>query len=428
MARPRVVIVGAGFAGFHAARELSRIARGRADIMLINPTDYFLYRPLLPEVAAGPLEPRDITVSLASSVPDARLVLGEATHIDLDARRVHVSDPEGRPATVGYHRLVIAVGNTTRLAPVPGSGEIAHGFRGLPEALHLRDHLTQQLELADATNDPFERAARTTFVVAGGGYTGVEVAAHGVVYTDALYQRHPRLWDYRPRWHLIEASDRILPELEARRSATADVVLRQRGVDVRTNTTVEEATATGVRLSDGSIIETRCLIWCVAARPDPLVADLNLPTHRNRILVDEYLNVPGWPGVFACGDAAAVPDLSGRSELTPMSAQNAIHQGRVAARNIAASYGTGRARPYRRRDLSFALDLGGTKAAAYPLRIPLAGLPAKAVARSYHLAALPGHRMRTLAEWLLDLVFPRHTVQTGLAGSPAVPLETERPK
>jgi NADH dehydrogenase len=428
MARPRIVIVGAGFAGFHAARELCRLARGRADVVIVNPTDYFLYLPLLPEVAAGLLDPRDVTVSLPATVPQVRLVLAEATSIDLARRRVHYRDAEGADGALSYHRLVIALGSVNRLLPVPGVAEHAHGFRGIPEALYLRDHMTRQLELADATDDPFERAARTTFVVVGAGYTGTEVAAHGVVYTDILYQRHPRLWDYRPRWHLIDVADRVLPELSSRLSATAEVVLRQRGVDIRTGTTVEEATGEGVRLSDGTTIDTRTLIWCVGVRPDPLVADLGLATMRDRLLVDEFLSVPGHPEVYACGDAAAVPDLTRPSEITTMTAQHAVRQGRQVARNIAASYGTGRRRPYRHHDLGFVVDLGGTKAAANPLRLPLAGLPAKTVTRAYHLLSLPGNRIRTATEWLLDAILPRQTVQLGLVRSPAVPLDTERPE
>ena len=165
MARPRIVIVGAGFAGFHAARELCQLARNRADIVVVNPTDYFLYLPLLPEVAAGLLDPRDITVSLPETLPGVRLVLAEATGVDLATRTVHYLDAEGVPGSVGYHRLVVTVGSVNKLLPVPGVAEHAHGFRGIPEALYLRDHLIRQLELADTTNDPYERGARTTFVV-----------------------------------------------------------------------------------------------------------------------------------------------------------------------------------------------------------------------------------------------------------------------
>jgi NADH dehydrogenase len=428
MARPRIVIVGAGFAGFHAARELCRLARGRADVVIVNPTDHFLYLPLLPEVAAGLLDPRDITVSLPATMPKVRLVLAEASQIDLQARRVYYHDAEGSAGAISYHRLVLAVGSVNKLLPVPGVAEHAHGFRGIPEALYLRDHMTRQLELADATDDPLERAARTTFVVVGAGYTGTEVAAHGVIYTDILYKRHPRLADYRPRWHLIDVADRVLPELDRRLSATADVVLRKRGVDIRTGTSVAEASKYGVRLSDGSTIDTRTLVWCVGVRPDPLVAALGLTTVHDRLLVDEFLNVPGYPEVYACGDAAAVPDLTRPGEVTAMTAQHAARQGRQVAHNIAAAYGTGRRRPYKHHDLGFVVDLGGTKAAANPLGIPLHGLPAKTVTRGYHLLSLPGKRIRTATEWLLDALLPRQTVQLGLVRSPAVPLNTARPE
>src|SRR5947209_5751679 len=160
MAGPRIVIVGAGFAGYHAARTLSRLARGRAEIVIVNPTDYFLYVPLLPEVAAGVLDPRRIAVSIPETLPDVRLILGEVDGVDLDARQVRWTDPEGRPGALGYHRLVLAAGSVNKLLPIPGIAEHAHGFRGIPEALYLRDHLTRQVELADASDDPAERAAR----------------------------------------------------------------------------------------------------------------------------------------------------------------------------------------------------------------------------------------------------------------------------
>jgi NADH:quinone reductase (non-electrogenic) len=428
MARPRIVIAGAGFAGFTAARELCRLARGRADVVLINPTDYFLYTPLLPEVSAGLLDPRDITVSLSAELPHAQLMLADATGVDLAQRRVHYTDIEGRSGSIGYHHVVISVGSVNKLLPVPGVAEHAHGFRGIPEALYLRDHLTRQIELADASDDPVERAARTTFVVVGAGYTGTEVAAHGVLYTDVLYKRHPRLGGDRPRWLLVDIADRVLPELDPRLSATADKVLRKRGVDVRMQTSVADAMAEGVRLSDGSRVPTRTLIWCVGVRPDPLVADLGLQTEQGRLLVDEYLNVPGWPGVHACGDAAAVPDLTRPGEFTPMTAQHAVRQGRRVARNIAAHYGVGRPRPYRHRDLGFVVDLGGTDAAANPFHVPLSGLPAKAVTRGYHLLSLPGNRIRTLAQWTVDALVSRQTVQLGLVPAPAVPLDTNRPE
>src|SRR5262245_18991289 len=218
MSNPRVVIVGAGFAGYYAARTLCRIAKDRAEVVVINPTDYFLYVPLLPEVAVGLLDARDIAVSVPGTLPSVRLILGEVHGLDLDRRQVHYVDPEDRVGQIGYDRLVLAAGSVNKLLPIPGVAEYAHGFRGIPEALYLRDHMTRQIEMADAAEDSAERAARTTFVVVAAGYTGTEVAAQGVLYTDVLHARHPRLREFPPRWLLLDIAPRVLPELDLRLS------------------------------------------------------------------------------------------------------------------------------------------------------------------------------------------------------------------
>ncbi|MET7712225.1 NAD(P)/FAD-dependent oxidoreductase [Streptomyces sp. NPDC005407] len=433
MSRSRVVVVGAGFAGFHAARTLSRTVRDEAEVVLLNPTDYFLYLPLLPQVAAGILEPRRVTVSLPDTLPRVRLVLGEAGTVDLDERRVHYTDPEGAPGELGYDRLVLAVGSVNKLLPIPGIAEHAHGFRGIPEALYLRDHITRQIELA-ATGAPAEaRAARRTFVVVGAGYTGTEVAAQGQLFTDALARKQRGTGKGkgpcpRPRWVLLDVADRVLPGLDRRLSSAADRVLRRRGVDVRTGTSVKEATRDGVLLDDGEFIETRTMVWCVGVRPDPLVSEVGLAVERGRLLVDPKLTVPGHPEVFACGDAAAVPDLTTPGEYNPMTAQHASRQGKVAGLNVAASLGHGEQRNYEHHDLGFAVDLGGVQAAANPLGVPLSGPLAGAVTRGYHLAAMPGNRVRVAADWLLDAVLPRQAVQLGLVRSWSVPLDTDSPE
>ncbi|MHC5908325.1 NAD(P)/FAD-dependent oxidoreductase [Streptomyces sp. S6] len=425
MSRPRIVVVGAGFAGYRAARHLSRTAHGRADITVLNPTDHFLYLPLLPQVATGVLEPRRITVSLPGTLRDARLVLGEADRVDLDGRTVHYLDPEGGTGVLPYDRLVLAVGSVNKLLPVPGVAECAHGFRGLPEALYLRDHITRQLELAAAAEDP---AARCTFVVAGAGYTGTEVTAQGRLFTDALQRARPRHEALTVRWLLLDTAARILPELDERLSRTATRVLGERGVEVRTGTSVKEAKEDGVLLSDGEFVPTRTLVWRVGVRPDPLAESLGLPLERGRILVEPTLQVPGRPEVFACGDVAAVPDTEQPGEFTAMTAQHSWRQGKVAAQNVAASFTGREPAPYHHKDLGFVVDLGGGQAAADPLGLPLSGLPAGLVARGYHLAALPGNRARVAADWVLDAVLPRQNVQLGLVRAASVPLDTASPE
>ena len=427
-ARPRVVVVGGGFAGYHAARSLTRRLRGTAEIVLVNPTDYFLYLPLLPEVATGVLDPRRISVSLTATLPGVRLVLGEVDTVDLDGHRIGWTDPEGGRGELGYDRLVLAVGSVNKLLPVPGVAEHAHGFRDIPEALYLRDHITRQLELAANATDPAERRARCTFVVVGAGYTGTEVAAQGVLFTDTLARRIAGLDGVRPRWLLLDLAPRVLPELDPRLSRTADTVLRRRGVEVRTGQSVEEAGQGWIRLTTGEEVPTRTLAWCVGVRPDPLVADLGAETAEGRLVVRDDLTVPGCPDVYACGDAAAVPDRTRPGRFTAMTAQHAQRQGVLAGRNVAASLGHGRPARYRHHDLGWVVELGGRDAAANPLHVPLSGLPATAVTRGYHLLAMPGNRIRVAVDWLLDAVVGRQTVQLGLVRSPSVPLDTTAPE
>jgi NADH:ubiquinone reductase (H+-translocating) len=425
MNRQRVVIVGAGFAGVHAARGLRGLARtGAVEVVLINPSDYFLYLPLLPEVTGGILDPRRTAVSLRTTCPSARLLLGTVDEVDLETRQVSLVDPEGGRRQVGYDRLLLTVGSTNKLLPIPGVAEHAHGYRSIAEALYLRDHLIRQVELADTAADQAERDARCTFVVVGAGYTGTEVAAHGQLLTRALARRYPALRAQPMRWLLLDTAPSVLPGLDRRLSSAANRTLSGRGMEIRTGTSVDEATMDGVQLSDGEFVPTRSLVWCVGVRPDPLVAQCGLPTQRGRVTVDEYVTVPGHPEVFACGDVAAVPDLTRPGEFTGMTAQHAVRQGQVAAQNIAASLGRGRPRAYRHSDLGFVVDLAGVKATANPLGVPLSGVIAKAVTRGYHLLSLPSNRIRVASDWALDAALPRQAVQLGLVRSGAVPLDT----
>jgi NADH dehydrogenase len=183
-----------------------------------------------------------------------------------------------------------------------------------------------------------------------------------------------------------------------------------------------------VRLTTGETVPTRTLIWCVGVRADPLVKGLGLPTEKGRLVVGPDLVVPGHPDVFAAGDAAAVPDLTRPGSVTAMTAQHASRQGKLAGHNVAASLGHGTTRSYRHHDLGFVVDLGGIQAAANPLHVPLAGLPAKAVTRGYHLIAMPGNRIRTAADWALDAVLRRQSVHLDLVRAGAVPLDTATPE
>jgi NADH:ubiquinone reductase (H+-translocating) len=258
--KPRVVIVGAGFAGFYAARELSRLIGSSAEIVVINSTDYFLYLPLMPQVAGGVLEPRHIRASLPRRLRKMRFVLGTVNHVDTRQKVVSWAGPEGAAGQVGYDRLILTAGSVNKLLPIPGIADYAHGFRTITEAAYLRDHIIRQLELAAVAADPHERAARCTFVVVGAGYTGTEVVANGQLMTTRLARELPGLAGQEIRWMLLDTAPRLLPELDPRLSKTADRVLRRRGVEVLTGQSVAAALDGYVELTTGEKAPTRTLI------------------------------------------------------------------------------------------------------------------------------------------------------------------------
>jgi NADH dehydrogenase len=426
--RDRVVIVGAGFAGFNAARELSSLVGDTTEIVVINSTDYFLYLPLMPQVAGGLVEPAHVCVSLPRRLPKAQFVLGTVSHVDARQKMVSWAGPDGSSGEIGYDRIILTAGSVNKLLPIPGIADYAHGFRSIAEAMFLRDEITRQLELAAVATDPAERDARCTFVVVGAGYTGTEVVAQGQLLTTRLAKNMPGLVGQQIRWMLLDTAPRLLPELDPRLSNTADRVLRRRGVEVRTGQSVTEAMPGYVVLSTGEKVPTRCLIWCVGVRPDPLVDGLDLKTDRGRLVVDEFMSVPGAPDNYACGDCAAVPDLTRPGQVCGMTAQHAVRQGRQVARNVAASLGQGTAKRYEHHDEGFLVDLGGAAAAANPLNVPLSGPAANVVTRGYHLSAMSGNRMRVLADWALNAVTRPEGISFEVISAASVPLDAEKPR
>ncbi|WP_422746658.1 NAD(P)/FAD-dependent oxidoreductase [Mycobacterium sp. WMMD1722] len=417
-----VVIVGSGFTGFECARHLARRLRrpggDSVDITLISPVDYMLYTPLLPDVAGGLVDARFVTIPLANALRGVDVVRGRVDDVDFDARTVSFVDPENRTHTRTWDRLVLTPGSVTKLFDVPGLAEHARGLKSTAEALYLRDHVLDQLELAKIDTDPALAAARRTIVVVGASYSGTELALQLRALADAAAQQMG--FDaHSVRFVLLDLAEQVMPEVGERLGEAAQGVLHARGVDVRLGVTLEEVHADHVVLTDGSRIDTHTVAWVTGVTGAPLIEKLGLPTERGRLKVDADLQVPGHPNVFAAGDAAAVPDLTDPGAITPPTAQHATRQGKTLARNVAASLGYGTKKLYKHRNMGLVVDLGPRNAVANPLGVQLSGFPAKAVTRAYHLYAIPRfvNRWAVSLAYLTDVFFARSVVSIGLSSA-----------
>ena len=349
MKRPRVLIIGAGFAGFHCARQLERkLEAHEAEVALVTPRNYLIYSPLLPQVAAGWLSPMAVAIPLRRTLRRTALVPGAVIGLDLDARACVVRTITGETRVERYDLLVLTPGNVTRTFNIPGLERHARGMKMLAEAVYLHDHVLEQVELADAASSEQERIERCTFVVVGGGYSGTETAAALHLASMRSLPRYPHLRPEHVRWILVDAAPQIMPELGAKLGQEAMSLLERKGIEVVLQTSVEEVTETTVRLSDGRTIPSRTLVWTAGAAANPLIDTLGLTTVRGRLAVTPELAVPGRADTFALGDAAAVPDLTaGQVAVCPPTAQHAERQGKAAARNVVATLRGEPLQPYR---------------------------------------------------------------------------------
>jgi NADH dehydrogenase len=289
-------------------------------------------------------------------------------------------------------------------------------LKSTAEALYLRDHVLEQWELACVDGNADRAQARRTIVVVGASYSGTELVAQLRALADAASKQ----MDFDPadvKFLLLDLAEQVMPEVGEKLGARALRVLRRRGIDVRLGLTLGEVHADHVVLSDGSRVDTRTVAWVAGVTGAPLIQTLGLRTEKGRLTVQTDLQVPGYPDVFAAGDAAAVPDVTQPGNITPPTAQHAIRQGKVLAENVAASLGYGKRKAYKHRNMGLVVDLGPRQAVANPLNVHLSGYPAKFVTRAYHLYAIPRfvNRWAVFLAYLTDAVFPRTLVSLGLS-------------
>lgn len=415
-----VVIAGGGFGGAMAARELERIMpRQSARLTLVNDVNFLLYTPFLPEAAAGTLEPRHVVTPLREILNRTYLRLGSVVAHDPAARTVELRTREGESETLPYDQLLLALGSVSRALPVPGLAEHAIGFKTLADAIWLRNHVVETMEAANAAEDPARRDELLTYVFVGGGYAGLEALAELQDFAADAMECYPRARLHGMRWVLVEAADRVLPEID---QALADYALRElrgRGIDIRLGTTLEEVSADRARLSSGETLPTRTVVWTAGVAPNPSLRQLNVPLdERGRVPVDDHLRVRGTDAVWAIGDCAAAPDP--RGGIAPPTAQHAVRQGPVAARNIAAELGIGSPEPFEYRSNAAFVNLGRYKAVGRIGQRTFRGFPAWWLARTYHMSQIPGaaRKARAVIDWTASLPFRRDLSELGSIGHP----------
>jgi NADH dehydrogenase len=418
-----VVIVGGGFGGLEAARRLERaLPRHSARLTLVSDQNFMLYTPLLPGAAAGTLEPRHAVVPLREQLACTDVLLGSVTGADPGRKVVQLTTGDGRDLELPYDQLVLAVGSVSRTLPIPGLAEHAVGMKTLPEAIALRNRLLQSFEVAEGIDDPEARASWLTFVFVGAGYAGLEGLAELQDFATDLIDRYPRCRMQGVRFILVEAQDRVMPEIPESLAHFATDELQARGIEIRTRTTIERITAETATLAGGEVVPTRTVVWTAGVKPSPVVQRLGLPVHERsrRIVVERTLRVPGVDGVWAIGDAAHVPDPRDLEKPCPPTAQHAIRQGRLVARNVAAALSGDRPRRFRYKTLGVFVDLGRGKAVASTMGLRWRGVPAWFLARTYHLMSMPGitRKIRLVADWTVGLFFGRDGSELGRLGHP----------
>jgi NADH dehydrogenase len=404
------LILGGGFAGASVARLL-----GRRGATVVSPENFMLYTPLLPEAASGTLEPRHVVVPLRAMVPHAELLLGRATAHDSERRRVRVEAGE-QLLWVGYENLVVALGAVARTLAIPGLADHALGFKDLPDAIQLRNHVLRRLEAAVAAPNEAHRRRELTFVFVGAGYAGVEALAElSDLVGDAL-RYYPSLRGEQQRWVLVDAAPKILSEIPTRLGDYAAMLLARRGVEIHVSTMLESVGPHSADLSDGTRVLTSTVVWTAGVRANPMLSQLGLPLdERGRVRVGPTLQVDGHERVWALGDGAQVPNLATPDHPDPPTSQHALRQARRLAKNL-----RGNPEPYRYRMLGQVATLGRYKGIADVMGLRLRGFPAWFVTRTYHLLQLPlvSRKLRVVVDWTVALLFRRDIVELGGLGHP----------
>ena len=412
-AKKRIVILGGGFGGVYAALHLERLLarQPEVEICLVSRDNFFLFTPMLHEIAASDLEITNIVNPLRKLLRRVKVFVGEVERIDLPNKRVLVShgrhNYDKHSHRLSYDHLVLALGSVTNLFNMPGFAELALAMKSLPDAIQLRARIIRSLEAANSECSFGDRQSLLTFVVVGGGFAGVETVAALNDFVREALPFYPNLRERMLRVVLVHPGAVILPELGESLGRYARQELAQRGVEIRLNTRVTSMTENEVCLKDSPPIPSRTLIWTAGTMPNPLLSSLPCRKDGGRVLVDEFLQIPDWPGVWAVGDCAFVPDVSQPGKSHPPTAQHAIREGRVVAQNIALALAGRPPRSFSFKTIGLLASIGRRTGVARIFGFNFSGFFAWWLWRTLYLSKLPGFdkKVRVAFDWTLDLLF-----------------------
>jgi NADH dehydrogenase len=437
-AKRHVLILGSGFAGLYAALRLEKKLRDRDDVIvtLVNRENYFSFTPMLHEVAASDLDLTHIVNPVRKLLRRVRFFLGDVESIDLAARRAVVSHgSDGHSHALPFDHLVIALGSMTNWYGLPGLEERALAMKSLGDAIALRNRLISHLEEADTecAAKAGQLDALTTFVVAGGGFAGVETVASVNDFVRQVLPFYPSLTQAQVRFVLVHSGDVLLPELDASLGRYARRELVRRGVEVRTGVRVRGLDDAGVHFSDGTSLPTRCLVWTAGTCPHPLLDTLPVKKEKGRIVVSADLSVEGRRDVWALGDCAHIPAKDGGAH--PPTAQHALREARTAADNVIAALRGKPSRPFHFRTIGQLATVGRRAGVAQIFGVRFSGFLAWWLWRTIYLAKLPRaeKKLRVMLDWTLDLLFSKDLVHYATVRSPSLsrpedPGRSQRPR
>ena len=430
----RILILGGGFAGAYTAVYLQKALSGAPDVevMLVAQENFVLFTPMLHEVAGSDAAATDVVQPLRKMLRHTNVLIGDLESVDLEKKQVRV-----RQSNLVHHRdltydhLVLALGSVSNFYHTPGIEEHALTMKTLGDALAVRNRVIDALELADGEPDEALRKAMMTVIVVGGGFAGVEtVGAVNDLMREAL-KFYNNLNEDMLRIVLVDAGKMILPELGESLGRYSETQLGRRGIEIHLNTAVKGYDGKEVIFGDGTRIASNLIIWTAGITPVLIVANLPCAKERGHVLADEYLQVRNWPGVWALGDCAQVPDLTNPGKFCPPTAQHATRQAPVVARNIVAAMRGQPLKPFKFKTLGLLATIGRRTGVAEIMGFHFSGIIAWAMWRAIYLAKLPGlqKKVRVSLDWMLDLFFSKDIVQlralpsptlSGVKGNPAV--------